>query len=123
MLGSYGFLGEVSMNELAPTEDELLVEWYLNHYDCDRCGTEWANCWSCMCDDKCPSCGVSVSPSNSEDLSRQLNHADFEGALAVLRQVAPRRTIPATPSEARIYAQAMLEGGMTRVLSARLWTA
>lgn len=40
---------------------------YENHYACG-CGHEWSDIWSCMCDDKCPSCGVANEPHQSIDL-------------------------------------------------------
>ena len=49
-------------------EDELA--WFLNRYDCDRCGTSWTDEWSCTCDDDCPKCGARhMSPSDSDDLT------------------------------------------------------
>jgi len=40
---------------------------FLNRYCCD-CGNEWADQWSCACDDRCPVCNTSTSPSSSRDL-------------------------------------------------------
>ena len=41
-----------------------------NHYVCwcgdDGLDTCWADSWSCLCDDECPSCGRSISPVHSE---------------------------------------------------------
>jgi hypothetical protein len=46
------------------------MAWFLNHYDCDRCGANWADEWSCMCDDDCPHCGArDMSPSESDNLT------------------------------------------------------
>ncbi len=46
------------------------MAWFLNHYECDRCGREWTDEWSCTCDDDCPHCGARhMSPSDSEDLT------------------------------------------------------
>lgn len=46
------------------------MAWFLNRYDCDRCGQSWIDEWSCMCDDDCPRCGARhMSPSDSEDLT------------------------------------------------------
>jgi hypothetical protein len=46
------------------------MAWFRNHYQCDRCGGEWADWWSSMCDDDCPSCGARhMSPDRSDDLS------------------------------------------------------
>lgn len=35
---------------------------YRNHYNCP-CGNEWWDSWSSECDDDCPSCGTTCSPS------------------------------------------------------------
>jgi|SRR5579871_173226 len=46
------------------------MAWYANHYNSDRCGEEWVDEWSCMCDDDCPECGSRhYSPEDSEDLT------------------------------------------------------
>jgi hypothetical protein len=46
------------------------MAWYRNHYECERCGCEWPDEWSCMCDDDCPSCGARhMSPYASDDLT------------------------------------------------------
>lgn len=46
------------------------MAWYLNHYHCGDCGTDWADEWSCGCDDECPNCGSGDwSPVESEDLT------------------------------------------------------
>ena len=46
------------------------MSWFLNHYECYRCGEHWTDEWSCQCDDECPCCGAGdSSPFDSEDLS------------------------------------------------------
>ena len=40
---------------------------FINYYFCPECGTEWVDAWSCMCDDRCPSCNKSCSPFDSEE--------------------------------------------------------
>lgn len=40
-----------------------------NRYRCDECNEEWADTWSCQCDDECPSCGNDFSPYQSDDLT------------------------------------------------------
>lgn len=46
------------------------MAWYRNHYHCGDCGTDWADEWSCCCDDECPECGSrNWSPVESEDLT------------------------------------------------------
>ena len=41
---------------------------YENIYDCPRCGTHWHDVWDCQCDDRCPECNLSVSPTESIEL-------------------------------------------------------
>jgi len=46
------------------------MAWFLNHYHCDDCGTDWQDEWSCGCDDDCPECGSRHwSPMRSDDLT------------------------------------------------------
>lgn len=46
------------------------MAWFLNHYKCARCGSDWTDEWSCMCDDDCPHCGARhMSPTESDDLT------------------------------------------------------
>jgi len=46
------------------------MAWYLNRYECSRCGSDWQGEWSCMCDDDCPQCGARhMSPADSDDLT------------------------------------------------------
>ena len=47
------------------------MAWYRNYYQCARCGYEWPDEWSCMCDDDCPHCGARhMSPYDSDDLTQ-----------------------------------------------------
>jgi len=41
---------------------------FLNHYDCPDCGTSWQDESAHACDDRCPDCDASCSPSESEDI-------------------------------------------------------
>jgi hypothetical protein len=41
---------------------------FRNHYECSDCEHEWNDEWDSMCDDRCPECGTTTSPSYSEDL-------------------------------------------------------
>jgi predicted nucleic acid-binding Zn-ribbon protein len=44
------------------------MAWFRNYYRCTRCGHEWTDEWSAMCDDDCPHCGARhMSPLKSED--------------------------------------------------------
>ncbi len=46
------------------------MAWFLNYYTCDRCGADWTDEWSCMCDDDCPECGARhMSPYDGDDLT------------------------------------------------------
>lgn len=38
---------------------------YRNEYHCEECDESWTDCWSCMCNDKCPSCNAEIEPHNS----------------------------------------------------------
>lgn len=40
---------------------------FRNSYDCP-CGNHWEDDWSCMCDDRCPACDTSCSPTSSVKL-------------------------------------------------------
>ena len=41
---------------------------FRNFYECDDCGHEWEDIWSCHCDDDCPECGArNMTPFKSED--------------------------------------------------------
>jgi DNA-directed RNA polymerase subunit M/transcription elongation factor TFIIS len=41
---------------------------FRNFYECDDCGHEWKDIWSCQCDDDCPKCGARhMTPFKSED--------------------------------------------------------
>ena len=42
---------------------------YVNYYQCTKDGTRWAMTWSCMCDDRCPTCNREIEPYKSEDLA------------------------------------------------------
>lgn len=43
-------------------------KWYLNHYRCSECGTEWDDEWDCTCDDRCPTCNAEIEPYASEEI-------------------------------------------------------
>jgi len=46
------------------------MSWFRNRYVCARCGSEWFDEWSCMCEDDCPHCSARhMSPSDSQDLT------------------------------------------------------
>ena len=59
------------------------MAWYRNYYRCARCGGDWPDEWSCMCDDDCPHCGARhMSPFESDDLTTIIERED--GAFVVL---------------------------------------
>ncbi len=59
------------------------MAWFRNHYKCARCGREWPDEWSCMCDDDCPYCGARhMSPCESENLTTIIE--PLAGAFVVL---------------------------------------
>lgn len=41
---------------------------FRNSYECERCSTTWQDEWSCACDDRCPTCNASNSPSESVEI-------------------------------------------------------
>lgn len=46
------------------------MAWFRNRYVCARCGRQWLDEWSCMCDDDCPHCEARhMSPLDSKDLT------------------------------------------------------
>jgi len=41
---------------------------FRNFYKCSKCGHEWSMEWHATCDDRCPKCNTSISPTRSEDI-------------------------------------------------------
>jgi hypothetical protein len=39
---------------------------YINYYRCPDDRTEWIMVWSCMCNDRCPTCRHEIEPYKSE---------------------------------------------------------
>jgi hypothetical protein len=68
------------------------MAWFLNAYECDRCGGEWTDEWSCMCDDECPHCGArDMTPYEATDLTTVI---EKEGAnMSCYGHPRPRSTI------------------------------
>ena len=55
------------------------MAWFINHYECGRCGGTWRDEWSCMCDDDCPHCGARhMTPAESEDLTEVIDQRGAE---------------------------------------------
>jgi hypothetical protein len=42
---------------------------FINYYRCPYDGTEWADVWSCCCNDMCPKCKTKdIEPYKTEDV-------------------------------------------------------
>ncbi len=42
---------------------------FVNYYRCSEDGEEWADVWSCCCNDRCPKCGIKdIEPYRSEEV-------------------------------------------------------
>jgi hypothetical protein len=41
---------------------------YLKYYRCS-CGKRWVDTWTCICNDRCPSCNLEIEPYYWEDFS------------------------------------------------------
>lgn len=52
--------------DTASTDEEDEETRFLNFYDCP-CGESWSSEDDCTCDDRCPTCRTSCSPTRSED--------------------------------------------------------
>ena len=93
------------------------MAWYLNHYHCGDCGTDWDDEWSCCCDDDCPECGSRHwSPVRSEDLTEIVTRG--ETGFFVLRSPAdaddkPRYGVLAAFSDAAAAERFRATGEMT----------
>lgn len=50
--------------------EELVIEKQLiNYYRCPNDGEEWADVWSCCCNDRCPKCGIKdIEPYRSQEV-------------------------------------------------------
>lgn len=65
-------------------------QWFVNHYECP-CGHAWSDDWAATCDDDCPACGATCSPSSSDDVSAEhiepgeLTGRELATVLAALR--------------------------------------
>jgi hypothetical protein len=48
-------------------EDKMSDRQFVNYYRCPEDGEEWADVWSCCCNDRCPKCGIKdIEPYKSE---------------------------------------------------------
>lgn len=49
--------------------EEVSEQQYINYYRCPYDGTEWADVWSCCCNDMCPKCETKdIEPYKSEEV-------------------------------------------------------
>jgi hypothetical protein len=55
------------------------MAWFLNNYRHEDCDAEWTDEWSCMCNDRCPTCDHEIEPYDSEDLSIIVEESPTEG--------------------------------------------
>jgi hypothetical protein len=110
---------EAFMNEAAEDRDQVMAQWFENHYDCSVCGTAWIGEWSCACNDKCPACNTEIEPTSSVDLSRPLTAGHFAGAARIITGSPDANGSEVTAEEAKEYAEALLEGGEYRFRLAR----
>lgn len=62
---------KVDLQEVEETETSAPgKQLWDNHYECP-CGEEWTDRWSATCDDDCPKCGTTCSPSSSEEVEAE----------------------------------------------------
>lgn len=45
------------------------MAWFIKSYQCEECGVEWTDEWSCACNDRCPECDAEIEPYKYIDLS------------------------------------------------------
>jgi len=46
---------------------------FVNYYHCPDDGAEWKLTWSCMCNDRCPTCNDEIEPFRSDDVTGNAN--------------------------------------------------
>jgi hypothetical protein len=54
------------MIQLSIWQEELT--WFRNEYVCLECDTNWADEWSCQCNDRCPTCNAETEPEDSFEI-------------------------------------------------------
>ena len=54
------------MVQLSIWQEEVV--WLRNEYYCEACDVEWADEWSCECDDRCPKCRREIEPFDSIEI-------------------------------------------------------
>lgn len=61
----------LGLSKSKPEENaDMPEQQYVNYYRCPYDGTEWADVWSCCCNDQCPKCDVKdIEPYKSEEVT------------------------------------------------------
>jgi hypothetical protein len=55
--------------EFSDKEAKMAERQFVNYYRCPEDGEEWADVWSCCCNDGCPKCGLKdIEPYKSEEI-------------------------------------------------------
>lgn len=57
----------MEVRRVVPSESDSEFR-FRNYYRCPSDGTEWADQWSCKCNDRCPRCGDEIEPYKSENI-------------------------------------------------------
>ena len=52
---------------MTPTESRRMFA-FRNYYRCPNDGTAWTDEWTCMCNDRCPTCRAEIEPHESDDI-------------------------------------------------------
>lgn len=60
-------LMDAIQDDFKPKAEEQHENQYENQYECP-CGEVWYDCADSECDDRCPECNTSCSPSNSVEI-------------------------------------------------------
>lgn len=54
------------MTQLSLWQEDVV--WFRNEYYCEECDTNWADEWSCQCNDRCPTCDQETEPQDSLEI-------------------------------------------------------
>jgi hypothetical protein len=54
----------ITMDDLRPDH----AMYFRNFYECSHDETRWHDDWTCMCNDRCPTCDTETEPSYSEEI-------------------------------------------------------
>jgi hypothetical protein len=67
------------------------LNWFVNTYEHDGCGTTWEDSHSCASDDDCPDCGHAISPTKSDE-QRELVETEHAGVYTFVDHAAAKET-------------------------------